>query len=97
MLLNIRNFIRPDQNDPDEIRRRGLINILSVGMLACSGLGLAAVIIFLIINPEKWQILDNQLLVFIAIISVIGSLSIYYINKYLKISISGETIPFKFY
>lgn len=81
MLSQIQTFVKPDLNNPDEIRRKKLINILSLGIILCSVLGLLAIIIFLSLNPEKWAQQDNQLIVASAVIVFIGGLSIYYVNK----------------
>jgi 4-amino-4-deoxy-L-arabinose transferase-like glycosyltransferase len=82
MLNRIKNFIKPNANDPDEVRRQRLINILSMGLGAVTLFGLIFVVFFLSINPEKWQKQDNQLLVIILLVGVIGSLSIYLLNRY---------------
>ena len=82
MLTKIRDFIKPNTNDPDEIRRKNLINILSIGLLMAALAGLIFVVAFLSLNPQKWQKQDNQLLVLILSVGVLGGSSIYFLNKY---------------
>jgi PAS domain S-box-containing protein len=82
MLNRFKDFIKSNASDPDEIRRQRLINILSIGLGAVTLVGLIFVVIFLSINPEKWQKQDNQLLVLILFVGAIGSLSIYLLNRY---------------
>jgi signal transduction histidine kinase len=81
MWLQVRNFISPPTGDPDEIRRQKLIRILSLGILISAGLGFIGALTFLLLNPQRLQQRDNQLLLLSAAIAFIGSASIYYINK----------------
>lgn len=81
MLAQIKKFVTPDHNDPDEIRKKSLIHILSLGLLIFVSLGLVLVVLFLITNPDKWRIQDNQLLVLLGVVGVIGSFIINRINQ----------------
>ena len=82
MLNQIKHFIKPAIDDPEEIRRRQLIRILALGLLAFSSIGLLLIIAFLSANPEKWQKTDNQLLVVSAVFAILACASIYYLNKF---------------
>jgi signal transduction histidine kinase len=81
MWSKIRSFIRPNENDPDEIRRRGLVNILSIGVLICALLALVVTAIVIISSPEKLKNSGVSLLLASIFIFVLGTLSIYFINK----------------
>ena len=81
MWQKVRNFISPPADDPDEIRRQKLIRILSLGVLISAGLGFVVALTYLLINPQKLQQRDNQLLLLSAALAFLGSACIYYINK----------------
>ena len=52
-----------------------------MGILISAGLGFVGALTFLLLNPQRLQQRDNQLLLLSAAIAFIGSTSIYYINK----------------
>lgn len=81
MWTRIRNYILPAQDDPDEVRRRGIVGILSRGLLILSIVGLAVILIFLFLNPGRWKQADNQLTVISAVVAILASLGVYQINK----------------
>lgn len=81
MLSAIKAYIIPPQNDPDEIRKRGLVRILAMGLLALSLFAFLAIAVYLILNPDEWQSADNPLALASAAIAFIVSLGIYQVNK----------------
>src|SRR5512135_2618249 len=78
----LNRFLTVRTTDSEEIRRRGLIRILALGVLVTSLLGSVAILIFLFLNPEQRQQKDSLLVLVVAIIAVVTSLVIYQINKY---------------
>ncbi len=81
MWSRIKAFIYPSANDPDEIRRRQIMSVLSRGLLALSLLALVIILIFLSLNPEKWKQSGNQLTVISAGVAAFISLVILQVNK----------------
>ncbi len=82
MWLKLKNFITPPVGDLDEIRRHKLIRALSLGVIVSAGLGFVGALTYLLTNPEKLKQPDNQLLLLSAALACLGSIGIYYINKY---------------
>ncbi|MBN2118870.1 MAG: hypothetical protein JW730_20040 [Anaerolineales bacterium] len=74
--------INPDPTDSEEIRRRGLIRILALGLLVLSLLALMTIIVFLFIYPEQWHDKEILLAIVSSIAATITSVVIYQINKY---------------
>lgn len=81
MWTKLRNYLFASNDDPDEMRRRNVVRVLSIGLLALSSLGLVILIIFFSIFPERWQQQDNQLAVLSAVIAILASFGIYRLNK----------------
>lgn len=81
MWSRIKAFINPPANDPDEIRRRQIMSVLSRGLLALSLLALVIILIFLSLNPEKWKQPGNLLTVISAGIAAFISVVILQVNK----------------
>jgi PAS domain S-box-containing protein len=80
MFSALKRYLIPPQNDPDELRKRGLVRILARGLLGISLFALFAVAIYLVLNPaEREQ--DNMLALASAGIAFVVSLGIYQINK----------------
>jgi len=73
-------YIYSGANDPDEIRRRQIISILSRGLLAVFSLALIAILIFLALNPDKWQAAGNRLTIAIALVGILSVVGITQIN-----------------
>jgi PAS domain S-box-containing protein len=76
----IRKYFVSTRNDPDEIRRRGLVRVLSIGLLVLSLFAFTAILVYLFINPDEWQ-QDNQLALASAVIAFIVSAGIFQLNK----------------
>jgi signal transduction histidine kinase len=81
MLSAIKTYFVPQKDDPDEIRKRELVRILSLGLLVLSLLGFIVVIIYLVLNPQGWKSQDNQLALASAVIASFASAGIYQLNK----------------
>lgn len=81
MLSAIKTYFVPQKDDPDEIRKRELVRILSLGLLVLSLLGFIVVIIYLVLNPQGWNSQDNQLALASAVIASFASAGIYQLNK----------------
>src|SRR5690242_19771623 len=81
MLAKIKTNLIPPQDDPDEIRRRGLVRILTLGLLVRSVIAFVVVIAYLLITPGGWSLQDNQLALASAFIAIIASTGIYQLNK----------------
>jgi PAS domain S-box-containing protein len=80
MFSALKRYLIPPQDDPDELRKRGLVRILAMGLLGISLIAFFAVAIYLILNPaEREQ--DNLLALASAGIAFVVSLGIYQINK----------------
>ncbi len=69
--------------DPDDARRRRLLNILLLGALLADLMGLAFVIVFNIINPETSQS-DTQVLLVGITVFTLGIFGIYLVNRRLS-------------
>ncbi len=82
MWKSIFHNIHPDPADSEEIRRRGLIRVIALGLVVLSTLGVLTILVFLFMRPEGWQQKDSMLLLAISIAAVFISLAIYQINKY---------------
>lgn len=76
----IRKYFVSTRNSQDEIRRRGLVRVLSIGLLALSLLAFSAIVIYLILNPDEWE-QDNLLALASSIIAFVVSAGIYQLNK----------------
>lgn len=81
MLAAIQAYLIPPKDDPDEIRKRGLIRVLAMGLLVLSFLAFLAIAVYLLVNPEEWQSQDNPLALASAAVAFIVTLGIYQINK----------------
>lgn len=81
MFASIRAYLIPAKNDPDEIRKRGLVRVLSLGLLILSLFAFLAIAVYLVINPEQWQSQDNPLALASAAIAFVVSVGIYQLNK----------------
>ena len=81
MLAALKSYLIPRKDDPDEIRKRGLVRILAIGLLALSLFAFLAVAVYLILNPDEWQSADNPLALASAGVAFIVALGIYQINK----------------
>ena len=69
--------------DPDDARQRRLLNILLLGLLIAALTGLAAIVIFRILNPDIDQS-ETQVLLAGNIVFILGILGIYLINRRLS-------------
>jgi len=69
--------------DPDDARRRRLLNILLLGTLVAAMIGLISIVINSIINPESSQS-DTQLLLGGISVFTLGILGIYQVNRRLS-------------
>ena len=69
--------------DPDDARRRRLLNILLLGTLIAAMIGLIAIVFVSIINPETNQSETQVLLVGIAVFTL-GIFGIYQVNRRLS-------------
>jgi signal transduction histidine kinase len=78
----LNRYLSVPTTDSEEIRRRGLIRILSLGLLVLSLLGIVAMLVFLFVNPEQRQESDTLLILVISIAAAVISLVIYQLNKY---------------
>jgi hypothetical protein len=81
MLSAIKAYLIPPKDDPDEIRKRGLIQILARGLLALSLLAFLAMAVYLALNPDEWHSADNPLALASAAIAFVVSVGIYQANK----------------
>ena len=81
MLAAIKAYLIPPQDDPDETRKRGLVRILTLGLLVLSVIGFVVVILYLMTTPGGWSLQDNQLALASAFIAIIASMGIYQLNK----------------
>lgn len=80
MFSAFKRYLIPPQDDPDELRKRGLVRILAMGLLGLSLIAFFAVAIYLVLNTaEREQ--DNLLALASAGIAFVVSLGIYQINK----------------
>ncbi|MEO5887782.1 MAG: histidine kinase dimerization/phospho-acceptor domain-containing protein, partial [Anaerolineales bacterium] len=70
-------------NDPDDARRRRLLNILLLGTLIAAMIGLASIVINSIIDPDTSQF-DVQILLVGIIIFTLGIFGIYLVNRRLS-------------
>ena len=78
----LNRFLTVPTTDSEEIRRRGLIRILSRGLLVLSLLGIVAILVFLFTHPEQRQEKDSLLVLASSIAAAVTSIVIYQINKY---------------
>src|SRR5688572_27077132 len=69
--------------DPDDARRRRLLNILLLGLLFAAMIGLVAIVIFILLNPETNQSETQVLLAGIAVFTL-GLFGIYQVNQRLS-------------
>jgi PAS domain S-box-containing protein len=81
MLSAFISYLIPAKNDPDEIRRRELVRILSLGLLVLSLIGFVVVLIYLLINPTEWKLQDNRLALVTALVATTASAVIHQLNK----------------
>ena len=81
MLLKFKSFIIPGSNDPDEIRRRNLLNILSRGIFILALLSLIIAIAFIVISPIYLEKPGTVFLLLSIVIFTLGSLAVFFINK----------------
>jgi len=80
MLKTIRNYFVL-KNDPDEMRRREIVRILTLGLSILAMVGFVLVATYLLSNPVARQKLDNQLAVATAFFTSLLSFGIYQLNK----------------
>ena len=73
MWPQIKAFISPRANDPDEFRRNRLLNILSLGILISALVGFLATLVYMIVVPEAWASEDARLMLLSFPLSVSGS------------------------
>src|SRR5215207_6409892 len=66
--------------DPDDARRRRLINILLLGTLIAAMLGLVAIVLYNILSPEVSQS-DTQILLVGITVFTLGIFGIYVVNR----------------
>lgn len=76
----IRKYFVSTSNSQDEIRRRGLVRVLSIGLLALSLLAFSVIAIYLVLNPAEWE-QDNVLALASSVIAFVVSAGIYQLNK----------------
>lgn len=81
MLVKLKTSLIPPNNDPDEIRRRGLVRILSLGLFALSIIGFVVVSVYLVMNPAERSSQDNQLALASAFVAIFATIGIYQLNK----------------
>ncbi len=81
MFAAFQAYMVPPKDDPDEIRKRGLVRVLALGLLALSLFAFLAIAIYLVFNPDEWQSQDNPLALASAAIAFVVTLGIYQINK----------------
>src|SRR5688572_4504253 len=74
--------------DPDDARRRRLLNILLLGLLFAAMIGLVAIVIFILLNPETNQSETQVLLAGIAVFTL-GIFGIYQVNRRISGSWAG--------
>ncbi|RPH61940.1 MAG: PAS domain-containing protein, partial [Chloroflexi bacterium] len=79
MLTRLINFFGP--NDPDEVRRNKLLNILSLGMVFSSSVGLIGTLLYMLSVQGAWSQEDTKMMLVSAIVFLAGSLGVYFINK----------------
>ncbi len=78
----LNRFLTVRTTDSEEIRRRGLIRILALGLLVLSLLAMAAVLIFLFMYPQYRQQKDSLLALVSSIAATVVCVVIYQVNKY---------------
>lgn len=78
----LQRFLPASPADSEEIRKRSLIRILSLGLLVLSLLGAVAILAFLFTHPEQWQEKDSLLALISSIAGAITCAVIYRINRY---------------
>ena len=78
-MRSIERFINISGTDPDDTRRRRLLGILLLGMLAALLPLLASIALVVITDPTQFA--NNSLLLLIAVTALIGVGFIYYINR----------------
>lgn len=81
MLSAFKSYLIPAKNDPDEIRRRELVRVLSLGLLVLSAIGFVVVLAYLLLNPTEWKLQDNRLALVTALVATIASAVIHQLNK----------------
>jgi PAS domain S-box-containing protein len=81
MWVIIKNYFTV-KNDPDEMRRRELVRILTLGLLTFSLLGFVTIAIYLLLHPDKQQESENLLALASAVIASFASVGIYQLNKH---------------
>ncbi|HZM22780.1 MAG TPA: PAS domain-containing protein, partial [Anaerolineales bacterium] len=69
--------------DPDDARQRRLLNILLLGTLIAALIGLVAIVIFSIFNPEIAQS-ETQVLLIGIVVFTLGIFGIYQVNRRLS-------------
>jgi len=76
-------FLTVPATDPDDARRRRLLNILLLGTLIAAMIGLVAIIISSILNPDTSQS-DTQILLGGITVFTLGIFGIYQVNRRLS-------------
>ncbi len=85
-------FLTISTNDPDDTRRRRLLNILVVSVAILSFLGLIAGITSIMLQVQRWE--NVRLVIIGSAITMIGSLGLYLINYFWSGRVSATIFLF---